>query len=117
MKKPKPTYRGPAAERRAMPEEPGSYVRGEDGELERTDTPQELSAINPAAPAPVLPEASRLAIAAAMEGAGFDVPDHLGGPAEPVAIEGGGQTELGSVGPSEQTQLPPVKTGGQTEEG
>lgn len=80
--------RGPAAKRHPMPEDPGSYVRETNGELTRTDTPQELPAgANEAAPAPVLPEASRRAIADALLAAGAEVPAHLADGPDAIAPE------------------------------
>lgn len=79
--------RGSAAKRHPMPEDPGSYVRETNGSLTRTDTPQEAATANEAAPAPVLPEASRQAIADALLAAGAEVPAHLAGGAEPIAPE------------------------------
>lgn len=114
MKKPK--IRGLAAERPATPENPGSYVRAPDGSLERTDAPQELvDGPSEAAPAPVLPEASRRAIADALQSMGAEVPDHLADPAEPVMSEERPSTSPFLTPP--QTNTSSAQAGGQTEEG
>ncbi|MFD3263332.1 hypothetical protein [Phenylobacterium ferrooxidans] len=115
MKKPK--IRGLAAERLATPEDPGSYVRAPNGVLERTDTPQVLvDGPSEAAPAPVLPEASRRAIVEALQGVGAEVPDHLADPSEPTMGEPP-TPPTPPVPPGELFTQPPVSAGGQTEEG